>query len=344
MKRRESLRTLAGGLLGAVFHVQAQQQQPPPRMARIGFVNDVLLGPLPASVLDAFKQALRERGWVEGRNLALVFRYAETPEQRPQIGAELAGLHLDVIVATSAAAFAFGDIQPGLAAGQKHWSPIRTTPIVFVAVSDPVGAGMVRSLARPGGNMTGLSYQGVELNPKRLELLKEAMPQLSRVAVLAYPTHPLRKKMVDEVEAVADRLGLQLVVHDVDTGGPELLDSAFDAMAQEKAQAVLGLQGPHFFRERARIANLALQHGLPSMFEGVEYADAGALMAYSASSDEIYRRAAGYVDRILKGARPADLPVEQPTQFELVINLKTAKALGITMPQTVLVRANRLIP
>jgi len=341
MKRRELIRTFAAGLLGAAFGIHAQQS--PPRMARVGFVNDVLLGPTLESVLDAFKQGLREHGWVEGKNLTLVFRYAETPEQRPQISAELAGLHLDVIVATSAAAFAFGDIPSDLAAKQKHWSPIRTTPIVFAAVSDPVAAGMVKSLARPGGNMTGLSYQGIDLNPKRLELLKEAVPSLSRVAILAYPTHPLRKKMVSEVEAVADRLGLRLHVYDVDTGGSELLDSAFDAMARDKEEAVLGLQGPHFFRERARIANLALKHGIPSMFEAAEYADAGALMAYSASSDEIYRRAAGYVDRILKGANPADLPVEQPTRFELVINLKTAKELGITIPQAMLVRANRLI-
>jgi len=341
MKRRESIRTLAGGLLGAAFSIHAQQ--PPQRIARVGFVNDVLSGPAPESILDAFKQSLREHGWVEGKNLTLVFRYAETPEQRPQISAELAGLHLDVIVATSAAAFAFGDIPSDLAAKQKHWSPIRTTPIVFAGVSDPVAAGMVKSLARPGGTMTGLSYQGVDLNPKRLELLREAVPRLSRVAVLAYPTHPLRKKMVREVEAAADRLGLQLHVYDVDTGDSGLLDSAFDAMARERMEAVLGLQGPHFFRERARIASLALKHGMSSMFEVAEYADAGALMAYSASFEEIYRRAAGYVDRILNGANPADLPVEQPTQFELVINLNTAKSLGITVPQTMLLRAHRLI-
>ena len=334
MKRRESLRTLAGGLLGAAFSIQAQQ--PPQRIARVGFVNDALSGPVPESVLAAFKQGLRERGWLEGKNLVLVFRYAETPEQRPQISAELAGLHLDVIVATGAAAFAFGNITPDLAAKQKHWSPIRTTPIVFAGVSDPVAAGMVKSLARPGGAMTGLSYQGVDLNPKRLELLKEAVPRVSRVAVLAYPTHPLRKKMVSEVEVVANGLGLQLRVYDVDTEGAGLLDSAFDAMERERMEAVLGLQGPHFFRERARIASLALKHGFPSMFEAAEYADAGALMGYSASFDEIYRRAAGYVDRILKGANPADLPVEQPTQFELVINLETATALGITIPQTML--------
>jgi len=148
------------------------------------------------------------------------------------------------------------------------------------------------------------------------------------VAILAHPTHPLRKKMVGEVEAVADRLGLQLRVYDVDTGDPGLFDSAFGAMARDRVEAVLGLQGPHFFRERVRIASLALKHGLPSAFELAEYADAGGLMGYSANWHEIYRRAAGYVDRILKGANPADLPVEQPTQFELVINMKTAKALG----------------
>ena len=219
-----------------------------------------------------------------------------------------------------------------------------SVPIVFAGVSDPIGLGLIRSLARPGGNVTGLSYLGVELNVKRLQLLKEAFPKIARVGILVPARHPLRERMVREVEGAAQALNIRIfpavVAH---TDPPEQIDRAFETMTQQRADAVLGLQGPHFFRERRRVAELALKYQLPGMFELAGYAEAGCLMAYAPNSADIYRRAAVYVDKILKGTKPADLPVEQPTKFELVINVKTAKALGLTIPQSILLRADQII-
>ncbi len=204
--------------------------------------------------------------------------------------------------------------------------------------------GVVQSLARPGGTMTGISYLGVELNPKRLQLLKEALPALTRVGVLVQYNHPLRDRMVREIEAAAGSLGVKLQLLEVSTlDPPEKIDQAFAAMVRERAQAVLGLQGPHFFKERRRIAELSLTHRLPGVFELAEYAEVGCLLAYAPNLPDIFKHAARYADQILKGAKPADLPVEQPTKFELVINLKTAKALGLTIPQSLLLRADQII-
>jgi putative tryptophan/tyrosine transport system substrate-binding protein len=328
---------LALGLTLAPLAPEAQQAK---RIATVVLVWDDFLGPLPPNFREAFVQGLRDLGWVEGTNFRLEQRSAKTPELRPATAAEIVKLKPDVIVATGLAASAYGPVPTGT----RFWSPIRDIPIVFAGVSDPVAAGMVQSLARPGGTMTGISYLGVELNPKRLQLLKEALPALTRVGVLVPSNHSLRDRMVREVEAAAGSLGVKLQLLEVSSlDPPEEIDQAFAAMVRERAQAVLGLQGPHFFKERRRIAELSLTHRLPGVFELAEYAEAGCLLAYAPNLANIFKHAARYADQILKGAKPADLPVEQPTKFELVINLKTVKALGLTIPQTLLQRADEVI-
>ena len=203
---------------------------------------------------------------------------------------------------------------------------------------------LVASLARPGGTMTGISYLGIELNPKRVQLLKEALPGITRVGVLVPGDHPFRARMVADVEAAARSIGVRLQLLDASNADPHVkIDQAFETMTREHAQAVLGLQGPHFYGERKRIAELSLRHRLPGIFEFGDYAEAGCLLAYSPNLPDIFRSAATYVDKILKGAKPADLPVEQPTKFELVINPKTVKALGLTIPPALLLRADRVI-
>ena len=192
--------------------------------------------------------------------------------------------------------------------------------------------------------MTGLSYMGVELNSKRLQMLKELIPTLSRVGVLVPSDHDLRDRMVSYVEATARAVGVSLQLAEVpSTDPPEKIDAAFEALARRRTQAVLGLQGPHYYRERKRVCGLAIRHGFPGIFEVPDYPEAGCLMSYGTSLADLYRRSASYVDKILRGAKAADLPVEQPTKFELVINLKTAKALGLTIPQSVLGRADQII-
>ena len=215
---------------------------------------------------------------------------------------------------------------------------------MFVAQSDPVGIGLVESLARPGGNLTGLSYLGVELNSKRLQMLKELIPTLSRVGVLVPSDHLMRDRMVSDVEATARTLGVSLQLAEVpSTDPPEKIDAAFEALVRRRSQAVLGLQGPHYYVERKRVCGLAVRHGFPGVFEVSEYPEAGCLMSYGASLADLWRRSASYVDKILRGAKAADLPVEQPTKFELIINLKTAKALGLTIPPSLLLRADQVI-
>jgi putative ABC transport system substrate-binding protein len=303
------------------------------RVVRVGLLNDILLGPVPDLHL-AFRHALRDLGWIEGRNLIVEERYAETPEQRREHSVEMERLRVDVIVASPAVA---------LRVSSAGTAPIRDIPIVF-AFSDPINAKMVKSLARPGGNMTGVATLIIELNVKRLQLLKEALPELTRVGVLVPSNHPLRDSMVKPIAAAAPALNIKLQLFDVASTEPsEKIGGVFDAMAASKVQAVLGIQGPHYFRERNRIAVLALKHRLPGIFEATQYADAGNLMSYSPNYVDIYRHLARYVDNILRGAKPADLPVEQPRKFEFVINLRTAKALGLTLPQSLLLRADRVI-
>jgi putative ABC transport system substrate-binding protein len=312
----------------------AADPQPPPKVPRIGmlltFSSDE---PEVRGGLDSFRQALRELGYVEGRNIAIEFRSAEGRVERfPALAAELVRLKVDLIVA--------GATPQARAAKQAT----ATIPIVVMVMHDPVKDGLVASLARPGGNVTGSTFLAPELTPKLLELLKGAVPKVSRVAGLWHPGahgERTRQDMVTEAERAARALGVQLQF--VRAEAPNDLDGAFLAMARGRADALIVLPSAMFYGERRRIVNLAAKHGLPAMYNAREYVDVGGLMAYGANLPDLYRRAATYVDKILKGAKPADLPVEQPTNYELVINLKTAKTLGLTIPPSVLARANEVI-
>ncbi len=284
---------------------------------------------------DALRQALRAHGYVDGQNIVIEYRYLSgrtgTAQERQDAAAlELLSLKPDVLVAGSAFAVAFKRVAAQV-------------PVVFVAVSDPVGWGLAATLARPGGNFTGLSYQGVDLNVKRLELLREALPNVKRVGVLGTRTHPLFERARQEVEKAAAILRSPLEIVTVADGHPEEIDSAIAALAQRGVGAMLALQGGVLYLERRRLVELAVRHRLPAMFELTEFVELGGMMSYSASMADLYRRAAEYIHKILKGAKPADLPVEQPTKFELVINLKTAKALGVTIPPSVLLRADQIV-
>jgi putative ABC transport system substrate-binding protein len=276
---------------------------------------------------------LRDLGYVEGRDFVIEFRDAKgTPERLPALAAELVALMVDVIVASG---------KPhALAAKQAT----RTIPIVFVVGFDPVVDGLVTSLARPGGNATGLSSLGSELVTKRLELLTQAVPGVSRVAGLWQPGalgERMEKDMLKEAEVAARALGVRLQF--VEARGPADFDRAFSDMTRARVDALTLLTSTTFLSERRRLVALAAKNRLPALYPAREYVDAGGLMAYGADFADLYRRAATYVDKILKGAKPADLPVEQPTKFELVINLKTAKSLGLTIPPSVLSRADQLI-
>src|SRR5262245_55878732 len=306
------------------------------------FSDAVRTGPLAPEWLDAFRGGLREHGWVEGRNVVIDFRESRTLEERPEAVALLLRTKPEVIVTNPVGAFV---IRPSASQPPvSGWSPVRDIPIVFVGQSAPVGVGLGRSRARPGGSVTGLSYMGVELNSKRLQMLKELIPTLSRVGVLVPSDHPMRDRMVSDVEATARALGVSLQLAEVpSTDPPEKIDAAFEALARRRTQAVLGLQGPHYYRERKRVCGLAIRRGFPCIFEISGYPEAGCLMSSGTSLADLYRRSASYVDKILRGAKAADLPVDQPTKFELVINLKTAKALGLTIPLSLLLRADQVI-
>ncbi len=327
MNRRSTLVvTLALGLLLAPLAAAAQVG----KEARIGFlwVNR----PEDQQYLrDAFRQGLHEHGWVEGKNITIEYRWAEGRVERlADLASELVRLKVDVIVAATASAI------------QAAKTTTKTIPIVMAVSGDPVGEGFVASLARPGGNITGLAlFPGPEIVGKLLQLLKEVVPAASRVGVLANPANTVHAILVREVKGAADSLGVQLQV--LEARGPNDLDGAFAAMTREGASALLVLGDARFLALRGRIADLAAKNRLPTMYGVREHVEAGGLMAYGASLPETVRRAATFVDKILKGAKPADLPVEQPTKFELVINLKTAKALGLTIPQSVLMRADEVI-
>ena len=281
--------------------------------------------------IEAFRQGLRESGYVEGQNIAIEWRYADGKWARfPDLVAELVRLKVDVIVAGVTAA--------ALAAKNAT----QTIPIVMAAVADPIESGLVASLARPGGNITGPSMFAPELVGKQLELLAEAAPGVSRVAVLWNPANPIvRKLMLPEAEVAARSLGMRLLL--LGPRGPDEFASVFATMTRERAGALLVLADAGFFHHRTLIADLVAKSRLPTMFGVREHVEVGGLMAYSSSVRDSWRRAATYVDKILKGANPGDLPVEQPTKFELVINLKTAKALGLTIPPAVLARADEVI-
>jgi putative ABC transport system substrate-binding protein len=315
---------LAVGLLAAPLGAGTQ---PAGRAWRIGVVRG---SAPPAAEIEAFRQGLRELGYVEGRNLEILFRWAEGRDERlPALVAELVRLNVDLIVSSAPAA---------TRAAQEATT---TIPIVMVTVADPVAFGFARSLARPGGNITGFAFQHPELSGKRLALLKEAIPKLSRVAVLWNADNPYKAADMREVEAAAAGAGVMLL--SLAVRGAEGFGGAFEAARHGQAGCLITLEDPFTIAHRARIVELARKHRLPALYGRRVYVDAGGLMSYGPDPLDQYRRAAIYVDRILKGARPGDLPVEQPTKFELAINLKTARALGLTIPPAVLLRADAVI-
>jgi len=327
--RREFIGTLAGGIVAAPLAAEAQQAA---KVARIGYLT-FSLGVSP-HLPEAFRQGLRDLGYVEGRTVVIEYRDAEGKADRlPALAAELVALKVDVIVAAQGTRVA-------LAAKQAT----RNLPIVIIGAGDPVTNGLVTSLARPGGNITGLSNLNAELVGKRLELLTQAVPGVSRVAVLRLPGalgERTDKDMLKEAEAAARALGVRLQF--VEARGPADIDRAFSDMTRARAGALTVLPSNMFLREHRRLVDLAAMNRLPAVYTLREFVDAGGLMSYGPNTADLYRRAATYVDKILKGAKPADLPIEQPTKFELVINAKTAKALGLTIPQSVLGRADEVI-
>ena len=317
---------LALGLLAAPLTAEAQR---PGKVPVIG----VMEGPAPGlngPVREAFRQGLEQHGWVEGRNIAIEYRSANGRTERfPELAAELVRLNVSVIVVAG---------EPMIIAARQATASI---PIVMAAVGDPVGRGFVASLARPGGNITGVSNMAVEMTGKWVELLKEAVPKAIKVAALRNPANPTHDVFWRQTQEAARALGVQAQSAEAKT--VEEIDLAFAAMAKERAGALIVFPDPLFNGSRVKVAALAERYRLPSLTMFRESADAGALMSYGPSILDNYRRAAGFVDRILKGAKPADMPVEQARQFELVINLKTAKALGLTIPPPLLARADQVI-
>ena len=310
----------------------AAAAQPPGKVFRIGILSNVpLTDPRGAPLWGALTEGLRELGYVEGQNTTIVHRSSEGQYERlGDLAADLVRLKVDVIVVPAP--------QNAVAARQVT----RTIPIVMASAGDPVESGLVDSLARPGGNVTGTTgLVGPEIVGKRLELLKEAVPKVSRVALLWNPANLSSASYLGETKAAARSLGMQLQM--LEARGPEELEGAFAAMTRARADALVVIPDGMFLLHRSRIAVLAVKQRLPTMFGGRDHVDAGGLMSYAASLREGFRRAATYVDRILKGAKPGDLPIERPSQFELVINLKTAKALGLTIPQSLLLRADQVI-
>jgi putative ABC transport system substrate-binding protein len=280
---------------------------------------------------EAFRKGLRELGYVTGQNLVIEWRFSEGKNERlPELAGELVHLSVDLIVAPTT---------PAALAAKKTTG---TIPIITVVAADPIGSGLVASLARPGGNVTGLSQlAGLEISGKQLELFKEAFPKLTIVAVLANPANPPTAGLLREAEVVARALGMQFRV--VEARTPTELDGAFSAIKKLHGSALLIVADPVFMDNRSRIAAFAAISRLPAMYPSSPYAEAGGLMSYGPNYTDLYRRAATYVDKILKGTKPADLPVEQPIKFEFIVNLKTAKQIGLTIPPEVLSRANRVI-
>ena len=320
---------LATILLTTASLADAQQAA---KIPGIGYISGTGNASNPGPYVEALRQGLRDLGYVEGKNFEIEFRGAEGKADRmPSLVTELVQLKVDVLVVPTAA----GAIH---AAKQAT----KTIPIVMVTLLDPVATGLVDSLAHPGGNITGLATLQRDLSGKRLELLKEVVPRLSRVGVLRNPDEPTGAKGFRDYEAAARALKIRLQSLEVRGANPDLA-GAFREAVKEHANAIITITNNPLFRNLKTITGLALKNRLPSMYEGSAWVEGGGLMSYSANDLELFRRAAIYVDKILKGAKPADLPVEQPTKFEFVINLKTAKALNLTIPQSVLFRADKVI-
>ena len=309
--------------------VPSAEAQQPKKVARIGFLGFTSLSGIAARI-EAFRQGLRELGYVEGKDIVIEYRAAEGKlDPLPALAAELVRLKVDVIVTSG----------PSVTRAVKEATT--TIPIVMGFDTDPVGNGFVASLARPGGNITGLSVVSPELSGKQLELLKEIVPKLSHVAVLGSSTNPGNSQALKETELAAGAYKVQL--QNLDVLSPKDIETAFRDASKGHASAVLVLASPIIESHRTQIADLAAKNRLPAIYYAPEFVEAGGLMSYGTSFPDLFRRAATYVDKILKGAKPADLPVEQPMKFELVINLKTAKQIGLTIPQSVLYRADKVI-
>jgi putative ABC transport system substrate-binding protein len=319
---------VAIGLTFTLCGAVAQAQQPT-KVPRIGYLTPVSLSANSARV-DAFRQGLRELGYVEGKNIVIEWRSAEGKLDRlPALAAELVRLKVDVIVSSG----------PGATRPAKEATS--TIPIVMTQDSDPVGSGFVASLARPGGNITGLSNFAPELSGKRLEILREVVPKLSRVAVLGTSTGTTYAVVIEDLELAAKALKLQLQYLDVLDSKD--IETAFRTANKGRAQAVLTLGSRVLVSQRAQITDLAVKNRLPAIYDRPEFVEDGGLMTYSVSQNDLFRRAATFVDKILKGRTPADLPVEQAMKFEFIVNLKAAKQIGLTVPPNVLVRADRVI-
>jgi putative tryptophan/tyrosine transport system substrate-binding protein len=327
MKRRDFI-ALCGG--AATWPLAARAQQP----ARVRTIGFLLPGGSRTTVmraqLEAFRQGLKEYGWIEGQNISVEYRFAEGKEDAlAEFAAELVRLRLDVIVAE------------GTAAIRAAKTVTQTIPIVMATSTDPVGNGLVASLHRPGGNVTGPSLQTAELAGKRVELLTEIVPGLARVAVLSNPLNPSIAATVEQTKAAAQLLGVEIHIGEVP--GPDQFESAFAAVTRARAGALIVLPDPVLYGQHPRIVTFTAAAHLPALFPEKEVAEAGGLIAYGPSIPASFRRAAAYVDKILRGAKPADLPIEQPTRFELAVNLQSAKAIGVTIPTSILLRADEVI-
>jgi putative ABC transport system substrate-binding protein len=327
LERRKFTAMVAVGILAVPLASEAQQAG---RARRIGYISNAPSSPLTESWWEAFGAGLREHGWVEHQNIVIERRYAELRKEAAlAVAEELVRLGVEVIVVASTLT--------ALAAKQAT----TTVPIVVTVPSDPVATGLVTSLARPGGNVTGLSFIGTELAGKQVDLLKEAIPGLTRIAVLSNPTNASNPLRTQEIAEVARALKLRVDVVDARTHGE--IQEAFATMAKRRPGAAIVLADPLFVREMGNLVRLAAEQRLPVMYGLREAVESGGLMAYGASFTDLFRRAATYVDKILKGARPGDLPIEQATKFELVINLRTAKALRLSIPQSLLLRADQVL-
>jgi putative tryptophan/tyrosine transport system substrate-binding protein len=325
MNRREFLLVM-GGAMTATHALCAQQKA----MPVVGYLSSTASGPH-APFVAAFRQGLGEAGFVEGQNVTIEYRWADNHfDKLPALAADLVNRKVDIIVTSGG---------PSSTLAAKHATS--TIPIFFTAVGDPIAAGLVAGLARPGGNVTGLSVLVVELNPKRLELLSELVPQARVIALLMNPNSSTTERIVGDVQEAARVKGVQLLV--LKAGRETEIDAAFAALGEQKAGALLVASDPFFNNRREQLVSLAHRHAVPAIYEWREFAELGGLISFGPSLPAINRQAGVYAGKILKGATPADLPVEQPTTFELVVNLKTAQELGLTIPPSILARADEVI-